>query len=306
MNQFFGKRDWGRLLTAMITPFHENGEVNYPEVARIARFLVDEQRNDGIVVNGTTGESPTLKESEKLRLLETVLETVGDRAAVLFGSGSYDTAESIHLTQEGERVGAHGIMLVNPYYSRPNQAGLYAHFSAVSRATALPVLIYNIQPRSAVNLETPTLMKLINDVPNIVAVKEASGSMPQIQDVCAQKPDYFRVYSGDDAITLPVLSVGGHGIVSVAGHVVGSLIKELLDAFPTDIAKARELHLRLIPVYKALFAAPNPVPVKFATSLFGFDCESVRLPLVGLTAEEKSGVERALTNANIRISALAR
>lgn len=306
MNKFSGPREWGRLLTAMITPFHADGAVNYGEVVRLARFLVEEQRNDGIVVNGTTGESPTLSEEEKLRILDTVLDTVGDKAAVLFGSGSYDTRESIRLTREGQRCGAHGIMLVTPYYSRPNQAGLYAHFAAISNETSLPVLIYNIQPRSAVNLETATLMKLVKDVSNIVAVKEASGSMPQIQDVCAAKPDYFRVYSGDDALTLPVLSVGGHGIVSVAGHVVGSQIKQLLDAFPSDIENARKIHLRLLPVYKAIFAAPNPSPIKYATSLIGFDSERVRLPLVPLTAEEKRGVELALENAGVRTSVLSR
>src|ERR1019366_7610641 len=161
------------------------------------------QKNDGLVVNGTTGESPTLTEVEKLKLLEVVLETVGDRAAVLFGSGTYNTAESIELTRHGEKLGAHGLMLVNPYYNRPGQQGLFAHFSTVAKETGLPVLLYNIMPRSAINLETSTLMRLA-EIPNIVGVKEASGSMTQIQDVCAQAPSGFRVYSGDDALTLPI------------------------------------------------------------------------------------------------------
>ncbi len=293
MGAFFGPKDWGTLLTAMLTPFNKDGSVNYSEAARLAEYLVDVQKNDGLVVNGTTGESPTLSEIEKLRLLEVVLEAVGDKAAVLFGAGSYNTAESIQMTKEGEKLGAHGIMLVNPYYNRPGQAGLYAHFSTIAKETGLPVLLYNIQPRSAINLETPTLLKLA-EIPNIVGVKEASGSMPQITDVCAQKPDGFRVYSGDDGLTLPILSVGGHGIVSVAAHLVGDQIKEMLNVFATNPAKAREIHLKLIPVYKAVFSAPSPVPVKYATSLRGFDCESVRLPLVELTEAEKAVVLAAL------------
>jgi 4-hydroxy-tetrahydrodipicolinate synthase len=223
-----------------------------------------------------------------------VLEAVGDRAAVLFGAGTYNTAESIHLTRQGEKIGAHGIMLVNPYYNRPGQEGLFAHFSTIAAETGLPVLLYNIQPRSAINLETSTLLRLAA-IKNIVGVKEASGNIPQITDVCAQAPEGFRVYSGDDALTLPILSLGGHGIVSVAGHVVGNQIKELLGAYPSDPVKAKEIHLRLTPIYKALFSAPNPVPVKYATSLRGFDCELVRLPLVQLTDAEKKLVADSLS-----------
>src|SRR5579871_2757858 len=244
MGAFFGPRDWGRLLTAMLTPFDADGKVNLREVAKIARFCVDVQKNDGLVINGTTGESPTLEEDEKFAVLETVLETVGDKAAVIFGGGTYSTKESIHLTRQAERRGAHGIMLVNPYYNKPGQSGLYAHFSTVARETGLPVLLYNIQPRSAINLETPTLLKLA-EIPNIVAVKEASGNVPQISDVCAQAPAGFRVYSGDDAITLPILSVGGYGVVSVAAHVVGAEIKAMIEAFPASPERAKQMHQRL-------------------------------------------------------------
>lgn len=297
MGAFFGNRDWGRLLTAMLTPFRPDGSVALDEAKRIATFLVDSQKNDGIVVSGTTGESPTLSFDEKMALLEGTLEAVGDRAAVVFGAGTYDTAESIHLTREAEKRGAHGIMLVNPYYSRPGQEGLYAHFSTIARETSLPVLLYNIQPRSAINLETPTLLRLA-EIPNIVAVKEASGSIPQISEVCASVPDGFRVYSGDDGITLPILSVGGHGVVSVAGHVVGAEIKAMLDAFfDGEMNKSRRLHHRLTPIFKALFSAPSPTPVKYALSKRGFDCESVRLPLVTLSEEQKKVVDQALEGA---------
>ena len=297
MGAFFGNRDWGRLLTAMLTPFRPDGSVALGEAKRIASFLIDSQKNDGLVVSGTTGESPTLSFDEKMALLEGTLEAVGDRAAIVFGAGTYDTAESIHLTHEAEKRGAHGIMLVNPYYSRPGQEGLYAHFSTISRETSLPVLLYNIQPRSAINLETPTLLRLA-EIPNIVGVKEASGSIPQISEVCASVPDGFRVYSGDDGITLPILSLGGHGVVSVAGHVVGAEIKAMLDAFfDGDLSKSRRLHHRLTPIFKALFSAPSPTPVKYALSKLGYDCESVRLPLVTLSDEQKKVVDRAMEGA---------
>ncbi len=293
MSTFFGPRDWGRMLTAMITPFHADGTVNYEEVGRVAAYLVDEQVNDGIVVNGTTGESPTLSETEKLQILDIVLQTVGDRAAVVFGAGSYNTAESIHMAREGEKRGAHGIMLVNPYYNKPGQAGMYAHFSTIAKEVGLPVMIYNIQPRSAINLETPTLMRLA-EIPNIVAVKEASGNISQISDVCAQAPDGFRVYSGDDGITLPILSLGGYGVVSVAGHIMGPQIMEMVQAFATEPARAKQLHHAVMPMIKALFSSPSPVPVKYAMSLRGFDSQRVRLPLVELEDVEKQIVDKAL------------
>lgn len=296
MGAFSGPREWGRLLTAMLTPFTLSNAVNYEESARIARHLVDAQKNDGLVISGTTGESPTLKEDEKLRLLEVVLEAVGDRAAVVFGAGTYDTEESMHLVREATRRGAHGIMLVNPYYSRPGQAGLEAHFRACAGETDLPVMLYNIQPRSAINLETATLMRLA-DVPNIVAVKEASGNMAQIAEVCANAPEGFRVYSGDDGLTLPVLSVGGHGLVSVAAHVVGKQLAAMIAAFPVDPARATSIGQSILPMVRAVFSAPSPVPVKYALSREGFDCEAVRLPLVALDAAEKAVVDGAFARA---------
>jgi 4-hydroxy-tetrahydrodipicolinate synthase len=292
MADFSAARDWGRLLTAMVTPFDADGNVNYAEARRVASYLVDEQANEGLVVNGTTGESPTLKEDEKLRLLEEVLDEVGSRAAVVFGAGSYDTAESQHMTREGTKRGAHGIMLVNPYYSRPGQAGLEAHFRACAAETDLPVMLYNIMPRSAINLETSTLMRLI-EVPNIVAVKEASGNMAQIAEVCANAPAGFRVYSGDDGLLLPVLSVGGYGLVSVAAHVVGKQMARIIKGFPSD-ASVVENGKEILPVIKAIFSAPSPVPVKYALSRAGFDTERVRLPLVPLTDAEKAVVDHAL------------
>ncbi len=277
----------------MVTPFTADGRVDFDEAARIAAYLVDVQKNDGLVVNGTTGESPTVRHEEKFDLLRAVIDAVGDRAAVLFGAGTYSTEESIDYTRAADRAGAHGIMLVNPYYNRPGQAGLYAHFSTVARETGLPVLLYNIQPRSAINLETPTLLRLAG-IDNIVGVKEASGNVPQIADVCREAPEDFRVYSGDDALTLPVLSVGGYGVVSVTGHVVGARIKAMLEAFPTDPAHAAAIGKGLIPVTKAMFSAPNPVPVKYALSRLGYGRADVRLPLVELSDAERAAIDIVL------------
>ena len=292
MGEFQGPRDWGRLLTAMVTPFNKDGSVNYDEAARIASWLVDEQANDGLVISGTTGESPTLSDAEKLQLLTTVLEAVGDRAAVVFGAGTNDTAHSIHMAKAAENHGAHGIMLVNPYYNKPGQAGLEAHFSTVARETSLPVMLYNIMPRSAINLETPTLMRLA-EIANIVAVKEASGNLAQIAEVCAKKPDGFRVYSGDDALTLPIMAVGGHGLVSVSAHVAGRELKTVIENAGTDLAKAQEANGRLTDLVKAVFSAPSPTPIKYLLSQNGFDCEDVRLPLVKLDAAQKAHIDKA-------------
>jgi 4-hydroxy-tetrahydrodipicolinate synthase len=286
-------RDWGRLLTAMVTPFDADLEVNYKEARRVAAYLVDDMQNDGLVVSGTTGESPTLSETEKLRLLEEVLDEVGDRAAVVFGAGSYDTRESIHMTKEADKRGAHGIMIVNPYYNKPGQDGLYAHFHAIAKETTSPVMVYNIMPRSAINLETDTLMRLA-ELPNIKAVKEASGDLGQISDVCRRKPAGFRVYSGDDALTLPILALGGHGLVSVAAHIVGREYNEMIESFESDPARARALHHQVTPLVKAMFRWPSPTPVKYALSLRGFDTTHVRLPLVEINEEAKSFVKSAL------------
>ena len=293
MGSYFAPRDWGTLLTAMITPFNSDGAVNFKEARRIAAYIVDVQKNDGIVVNGTTGESPTTTEAEKLQLIEELLDEVGDRAAIVAGCGTYNTAESVHMTKEATARGVHGIMIVNPYYNKPGQRGLYAHFAACAEATNLPVLLYNITPRSSINLDTPTLLELAK-IPNIVAVKEASGNVPQISDVCGQAPAGFRVYSGDDGLTLPILSVGGYGIVSVAGHVIGKHIQEMVKAYPTDPAKAKAIHHSLMPIVKACFHAPSPAPVKYMThKLGGFDCLNTRLPIVGLDDAERAVCDKA-------------
>ncbi|MFW5697958.1 MAG: 4-hydroxy-tetrahydrodipicolinate synthase [Fimbriimonadaceae bacterium] len=290
---FPGPKDWGRLLTAMITPF-KNGQVNYDEAQRVAAYLVDDMKNDGVVVSGTTGESPTLSSEEKIDLVKAVLEAVGDRASVVFGAGSYNTAESIEMAQRGEQAGAHGIMLVNPYYSKPGQEGLYQHFKAVAEAVDSPVMLYNIKPRSAINLQTETLLRLA-EVDNIVAVKEASGDMKQMSEVCARTADDFRVYSGDDPNTLPLMSVGGYGLVSVSSHVAGPLFRTIIDKFlERDTEGARKAHQEALPIVSAMFSAPSPSPVKYALSKQGFDCAEVRLPIVPLDKDQEKVVDAAL------------
>ncbi|MCL6624455.1 MAG: 4-hydroxy-tetrahydrodipicolinate synthase, partial [Fimbriimonadales bacterium] len=252
MANFNAGQEWGPLLTAMVTPMKEDGSVDYAEAERLADFLIDKQSNTGLVIAGTTGESPTLSDEEKLELLKVTLSAVGKKAKILFGAGTYDTEHSIHLTKEATKLGAHGIMLVSPYYNKPNQDGLYAHFRKVAQSTELPVMLYNIQGRTAVNLETKTLLRLIHDVPNICAVKEASGNLAQVVEVCAGVPENFAVYSGDDILTLPILSAGGCGVVSVAAHVAGGPIRTMIETFfKGDVSSAARQNKALVPLFKA-------------------------------------------------------
>ena len=294
MGAFSSPKEWGPLLTAMATPMKEDGSVDYAEVERLAVHLVDEQRNTGIVVSGTTAESPTLSDSEKLEILKVILAAVRDRAAVVFGAGTYDTEHSIKMTGAATEMGAHGIMLVSPYYNKPSQEGLYQHFKSIARHTDLPVMLYNIQGRTAVNIETPTLLRLANDVDNICAVKEASGSLAQIADVAASMPDGFRLYSGDDALTLPVLSVGGIGVVSVAAHVAGKQMMEMMETFFKSPYEAGAMNKKFTPLVKAMFCTTSPAPVKYALTLKGFKTGYARLPIVPLTQDQKATVEEAI------------
>ncbi|HZG57335.1 4-hydroxy-tetrahydrodipicolinate synthase [Paenibacillus sp.] len=287
--------DFGRLLTAMVTPFDDNLKIDWERTGRLVDELIEKQRSDGLVVAGTTGESPTLSDEEKLALIAFVVRRANGRAKVIAGTGSNDTSHSIHLTQEAEKLGVDGIMLVSPYYSRTSQEGLIAHFRAVAAATSLPVMIYNIPSRTGINIEAKTMLELAR-TPNIVAVKESSGDLDQMSAILAEAPEGFRLYSGDDSLTLPVLAIGGHGIVSVTSHLVGGLMKSLIEAYVSgDTARAAQLHLRLMPMYKGMFfcphRVPNPVPVKYALKSNGLDCGGVRLPLVDVTPEEASFID---------------
>ncbi|HLJ58639.1 MAG TPA: 4-hydroxy-tetrahydrodipicolinate synthase [bacterium] len=285
--------EFGRVITAMVTPMDRNLAVDYDKAAALAKRLLD-NGSDGLVVCGTTGESPTLTDDEKVRLFRTVKETVGSRAAVIAGTGTYNTAHSMHLTHEAERVGCDGVLLVNPYYNKPSQEGLYQHFKAVADSTRLPVMLYNIQGRTSINCEPTTIARLAQ-VRNIVAVKEASGSLDQMSQIRKLTPPAFKLYSGDDSLTLPLLAVGGVGIVSVAAHIAGREIREMIDAFfAGNVGRATELHLRLLPLFKVLFITSNPTPVKAALALTGFDAGGLRLPLIEATAAERDQIAAVL------------
>lgn len=282
------------MLTAMATPMREDGSIDYDEAARLANHLVDVQRNTGIVVSGTTAESPTLTDSEKLELLRVVLETVRQKAAVVFGAGTYDTSHSKHLTGAATEMGAHGVMAVSPYYNKPNQEGLYQHFRAIAQSTDLPVLLYNIQGRTSVNIETPTVIRLAEECENIVAVKEASGNLNQIADVAARSMEGFRVYSGDDALTLPILSVGGIGVVSVAAHIIGADIYTMMETFFKSPFEAVKMHKRMLPVIQALFCTSSPTPLKYALTKRGFKTHTLRLPMIPANEEQRRIVDAAM------------
>ncbi len=289
---------FGHVVTAMVTPFDAAGGVDYPRAATLARRLVD-GGNDGLVIAGTTGESPTLSDEEKIRLFGTVKDAVGDRAKVIAGTGTYDTAHSIHLSKEAHRAGADGLLLVNPYYNRPSQDGLFAHFRTVAESTPLPVMLYNIPSRTGVNCMPDTIARLA-EVPNIVAVKEAAGSLDQVSEIRVRTPDRFLIYSGDDSLTLPKLAVGAVGVVSVAGNLVAGDIQQMIRAFFAGrVADALRMHRRLWPLFKVLFITTNPVPVKAAMRLAGFDCGRVRLPLVDATAKEEEQVRTVLQSLDL-------
>jgi 4-hydroxy-tetrahydrodipicolinate synthase len=270
----------GRLLTAMVTPFDSEGKVDYAQAKRLALALLD-SGSDGIVVAGTTGESPTLTHEEKLRLFEEVKSAVGNRGAVMAGTGTYDTAESIELTRAAERIGVDAALLTTPYYSRPPQEGLYRHFAAIAGATSLPCVIYNIPGRTGVNVTLETQLR-IAEIPNIAGVKEASGDLGQIAALVEQAPRSYRVWSGDDALTLPILSVGAYGVVAVASHLVGAQIQKMIRAhFAGQHEEASAIHRRLLPLFNILMTAwGNPGGVKFALRQAGFVAGGFRLPLV--------------------------
>lgn len=284
---------FGRLVTAMVTPFNDQNQIDYDKTERLIDHLVS-TGSEGIVVSGTTGESPTLSRAEKLDLFKHVVSYAKGKCHILVGTGSNDTAASVEFTQAVKDIGVDGVMLVAPYYSRPSQEGLYAHFKAVASATDLPVMLYNVPARSAVNMTAETTLRLA-ELPNVVCMKEASGNLSQIAQIIEHAPSGFEVYSGDDSLTLPILSIGGVGIVSVASHIVGRQMTEMLNAFFAGNTKeAASLHRKLMPVFEGLFAYPSPGPTKEALNKLGVDVGGVRLPLVELTEQEKAFVHSLL------------
>lgn len=290
--------DYGRLITAMVTPFHEDGSINWSETERLINYLIQDQKSDSLVVCGTTGESPTLTDDEKVALFRFAVEKSAGRAKIIAGTGSNNTAHSIHLTQLAEQAGADGVLLVVPYYNKPNQEGMYRHFKAIANATSLPCMLYNVPGRTGTSLSVETTLRLAFECSNIVATKECH-SIEQVSLIAAQAPESFRVYSGDDSATLPALSVGGYGIVSVAAHLIGAEMKEMIEHYVSGRPQeAAALNHKIYPVFKGLFEAPHPVPnpvaVKYALSLTGHDVGGVRLPLVEASEEEQAFVRNLL------------
>lgn len=286
---------FGRVQTAMVTPFNPDGSLNLAESRRLAAHLVDVQGNDALVINGTTGESPTTTDAEKLALLEAVIDEVGDRAKIVAGVGTFDTAHTIELAHQAEQAGAHGLLVVTPYYSRPPQDALADHFLTVADATALPIMIYDIPHRSGIPVETATMIQVAAH-PNIVAVKDAKGSPVASAQVIAATD--LAYYSGDDAMTLPLLSVGGVGVVGTSTHFTGVRTREMIEAFVAgDPAKATALNAALLPVYLGVFATQGCMLVKAGLAARGFAPGPVRKPLLDASAEQAAAFV-AIMDAN--------
>jgi 4-hydroxy-tetrahydrodipicolinate synthase len=277
----------------MITPMKADGSVDYKQAVRLAEFLVN-NGSDGLVVGGTTGESATLTFDEKVQLFTDIVNELGGTTEVIAGTGSNDTAASIALTKAAEKAGVDGIMLVTPYYNKPSQEGLYQHFKAIAENSSLPIMLYNVPGRTNVNLLPETVARLA-EIPNIIAIKEASGDLEQVSYLRTLTPDDFLIYSGDDALTLPILSIGGCGVVSVAAHLVGRRIKSMIEAFLAGrVQEATSIHLELIQIFRTMFIATNPVPVKRSLEYLGIDTGPVRLPLVDLTEEQAEMIKETL------------
>jgi len=275
----------GRLITAMVTPFNANGAVDYSQAKRLALALID-SGSDGVVLAGTTGESPTLSHEEKMRLFSEVKEALGSRGAVIAGTGTYDTAESVELSREAERLGVDAVLLTCPYYSRPSQEGLYRHFETIARAVSLPCIMYNIPARTGVNMTAETQVGL-SHIDNMLGVKEASGDLAQIAQIIEEARDGFLVWSGDDQMTLPALAIGGYGIISVVSHLAGTQMRQIVQAYLSgNVDEAARTHRRLLPLMTVLMtAAGNPPGVKHALNAIGFRVGAPRLPLVEPGAE---------------------
>ena len=287
-----------RLITAMITPYDNKLEVNYLKAAALVEHLI-ENGTEGIVVCGTTGESPVLTREEKLQLYSVVKETAKGRIPIWAGTGSNNTRQTVELSREAEKLGVNGIMLVTPYYNKPSQQGLYEHFKTVAEAVGLPVMLYNVPGRTSANLQ-PATVKRLSEVENIVAIKEACGDMDQVSELIRLLQGSLTVYSGDDSITLPMMAIGAHGIVSVASHIIGRQIKSMIESFINgDTSKAAKIHSDLFPIFKGLFITSNPVPLKSALNIMGMEVGGLRLPLVPATTDEQEKIKNLLTSHGI-------
>lgn len=292
-------KGFGSLIPALVTLYDQRGEVDPVACGKLAKTLIEEGC-DAILAGGTTGESPNLSHDEKLRLFDGVRNAVGERHFVWAGTGSNNTRETVRLTQEAERLGVDGIMLVTPYYNRPTQEGLYQHFGTVAAATSLPIMLYNVPGRTSCNLLPQTVARLAKDFPNICSIKEAAGSCDQVSELRGLVPESFILFSGDDSFTLPMMALGAIGVVSVAAHVAARPMRQMIDAFLAGkIAEAELIHRRLFPVFRGMFLTSNPSPVKAALELRGIASGGVRLPLTGLQESEVAVLRNILQNAGL-------
>ncbi|WP_414623387.1 4-hydroxy-tetrahydrodipicolinate synthase [Calothrix sp. CCY 0018] len=291
--------DFGKVITAMVTPFKEDGSVNYDVAEKLAAHLA-QNGTDTFIICGTTGESPSMTWDEEYQLFKCVLQAVSGKAKVIAGCGSNSTKEAIAATQEAAKMGVHGSLQVVPYYNKPPQAGLYRHFQAIAEAVPeLPLLLYNVPGRTGQNLQPQTVARLA-EIENIFGIKESTGNIDQASQMRRLTPPEFQIYSGDDYMTLPLLSVGAKGIVSVASHLVGLQLQQMIQAFEVGkVQAAREIHLKLFPLFKVLFATANPIPVKAALNLQGWDVGSTRLPLYEAESELTQQLETVLEELDL-------
>jgi 4-hydroxy-tetrahydrodipicolinate synthase len=282
----------------MVTPFDEKGEVDFEQAKKLAHALLD-SGSDGVVLSGTTGESPTLTTDEKMRLFSEVKQSVGDKGVVIAGTGTYSTAESIELSQEAEKQGVDGLLLVVPYYNKPPQEGIYQHFKAIAGKTNLPCIVYNIIGRTGVNMTDETTIRL-SQIDNIIGTKEASGDMNQIARIIQGSAPDFKVWSGDDNQTFLIMSMGGYGVVSVVSHLVGNQIKHMIGLLlEGDIEGAASEHRRLLPIFLGMFVESNPIPVKYAVNHVGLKVGEPRLPLVPPSEKAVAQIEKLLDEFEI-------
>jgi 4-hydroxy-tetrahydrodipicolinate synthase len=290
--------EWGHVITAMVTPFCSDGSLDEPGVARMVDYLF-EHGSDALVVSGTTGESPTLSNPEKVHLFELAKAAAKGRGAIIAGTGTNDTADVIALSKEAVDVGVDALLLVTPYYNKPNQQGLYSHFKAIADSVDIPIMLYNVPPRTNVNLTAETCLRLAHDCKNIVAVKEASSNLVQVSEIHAGAPEGFDIYSGEDGLVLPTLVVGGTGVVSVTSHLVGKDLQAMCQAyFSGDMETALRLHEKMLPIVRACFQSttPSPAPVKAALNMLGVSVGPLRLPLAECTERETAIIQGALMN----------
>jgi len=291
-------RQLGRLLTAMVTPFDKEGAVDYEQAKKLALALLD-SGSDGLVLAATTGESPTLVREEEARLFTEVKSAVGDRGTIIAYTGSNSTAEAVEATKTAERIGVDACLLVVPYYNKPTQEGLYQHFKAIAQSTNLPCILYNVPSRTVTSLSADTVIRL-SHIDNIIGVKEASGNLGQISQIISEVRRDFLVWSGNDSDTFHILALGGYGVISVASHLVGNQIKEMIDNVTSGkMNEAASIHRRLLPLIDALFVISNPIPVKYALNYIGFYVGKPRLPLVEPDEKSAAIIKEALKKFKI-------